>query len=248
MSLTTDFSANNPPFIDVHTHRQTQTAGVFSITNFSQKEAQKAFFTEGVSSCSIGLHPWFLTKENFEHDFEILTQCAYNQQVIAIGECGLDKLKGEDIAFQTLVFEQQIRLAEVVSKPILIHCVRAFGEVIAVKKRLKPTVPLIIHGFNKKIPILTELIRHDFFISFGAAILEKKCSNTEGGHFAEILRLMPLDKLFFETDDAENIEIQAIYEIAAEILGMDLHELKFKIYENAVGVFSEQTRKIFDKT
>jgi TatD DNase family protein len=232
------YSSNNPPFVDVHTHR-TQTAGVFSIPNFTQKEFQSAFFAdlsrgnrEGILPCSVGLHPWFLTKENFEKDFEKLSQLASNQQVIAIGECGLDKIRGEDIAFQTQAFEQQIRLAETISKPIVIHCVRAFGEVIAVKKRLKPTVPLIIHGFNKKADVLKELLRHDFYISIGAAILGKKRPNTEGSNFAEILRQIPLDRLFFETDDAENASIQEIYDVAAKILGMELAELKIKIYEN----------------
>jgi TatD DNase family protein len=236
MSLPTDFSANNPPFIDVHTHRRTHAAGIFSITNFSQKEFQNTFFTEGVTQCSIGLHPWFLTKENFEKDFENLSQLASNQQVRTIGECGLDKLRGEDIAFQTRVFEQHIRLAEAVFKPVVIHCVRAFGEVVAVKKRLKPTVPLIIHGFNKKATILKELVHHGFYISIGAAILEKKRANTEGSNFTEILRQIPLNKLFFETDDAENVEIQEIYAAAAEVLGIDLQELKLKIYENTVKI------------
>jgi TatD DNase family protein len=237
MTLIAKYSFNNPPFIDVHTHRRTQTAGVLSIPNFTQKEVQNNFFTEGVTPCSVGLHPWFLTKENFEKDFEKLSQLASNQRVMMIGECGLDKLKGEDIAFQTQAFEQQIRLAETISKPIVIHCVRAFGEVIAVKKRLKPTVPLIIHGFNKKADVLKELLRHDFYISIGAAILEKKRPNTEGSNFAEILRQIPLDRLFFETDDAENVSIQEIYEVAANILEMDLAELKFKIYENTGRIF-----------
>jgi TatD DNase family protein len=237
MSLLANYSAQNPPFIDVHTHRRTQTAGVFSISNFSQKEVQNDFFTEGVTPRSVGLHPWFLTKENFEKDFERLLQLASNQQVIAIGECGLDKLRGEDIAFQTLVFERQIHLAETVSKPVVIHCVKAFGEVIVVKKRLKPTVPLIIHGFNKKADVVNELVRHGFYISIGAAILEKKRPNTEGSNFADILRQIPLDRLFLETDDAENASIQEVYEVAAKILDMDLSELKFKIYENTVRIF-----------
>ena len=64
---------------------------------------------------SVGLHPWFLTKENFENDFKKLTQLVDNQNIIAIGECGLDKLRGEDVAFQTKAFEAQIRLAQSVS-------------------------------------------------------------------------------------------------------------------------------------
>ena len=176
------YSADNPPLVDIHTHRQYTASDVVSIPNFSQKDLKngfsrrgigmcKALYTEGGLFASVGLHPWFLTRENFENDVEKLSQLAHNQQVIAIGECGLDRLRGEDLAFQTMAFDAQIRLAESVSKPVVVHCVRAFEEVIAVKKRLKPTVPMVIHGFNKKEEVLVELLRHGFFISIGASIL-----------------------------------------------------------------------------
>jgi TatD DNase family protein len=237
MSLITAYSSDNPPFVDVHTHRRNVSTGVISVSNFSQKDFENSNFTEGSVLASVGLHPWFLTKENYENDFEKLSQLVKNQHVIAIGECGLDKLKGEDLAFQTTVFEAHIRLAESVSKPVMIHCVRAFGEVVAVKKRLKQTVPLIIHGFNKKGEVLAELLRHDFFISIGSAILQKNRSNTEGSPFAEIMHKIPLDRLLFETDDAENVEISAIYEAAAKVLNLELSYLKSIIYDNFRNVF-----------
>jgi TatD DNase family protein len=232
MPSDTAFSKTEPPFVDIHTHRRNVSVGVISVTNFSQNEFQNGLYTEGSSCASVGLHPWFLTKENFEKDFRNLSQLIDNQNVIAIGECGLDKLKGEDLTFQTLAFEAQIRLAESVGKPVVIHCVRAFGEVVAVKKRLKPSVPLIIHGFNKNQNILTELLRNDFFISIGAAILPPKGVYTEGSFFSEMLKKIPLDRLFFETDAAENVAISEIYDAAATVLGMDITDLKSIIYKN----------------
>jgi TatD DNase family protein len=244
MSLITAHFSDNPPFVDVHTHRQNTSASVISVSNFSQKDFENSDFTEGSVLASVGLHPWFLTKEKFEKDFEKISQLVKSQHVIAIGECGLDKLKGEDLAFQSAAFEAQIRLAESVSKPVMIHCVRAFGEVVAVKKRLKPTVPFIIHGFNKKGKVLGELLRHDFFISIGASILSKKQSNTDSlsrlhgrSSFAEMMRKIPLDRLFFETDDAENVEISTIYEAASEMLNLELSYLKSIIYDNFRKVF-----------
>ena len=229
MSLIAPYSSDNPPFVDVHTHRRNTSAGVISVSNFSQKDFENSDFTEGSLLASVGLHPWFLTKENYENDFDKISQRVKNQHVVAIGECGLDKLKGEDLAFQTAVFEAQIRLAESVSKPVLIHCVRAFSEVVAVKKRLKPKVPLIIHGFNKNGKVLAELLHHDFFISIGASILSKKESNTDSlsrlhgkSSFTEMMHKIPFDRLFFETDDAENVEISAIYQAAAAILNLEL--------------------------
>ena len=253
-------TALNPPFIDLHTHRRNTAAGVVAISNFSQKDLENGQNTEGsfdfgfgISDfgsaspkskirnpksnegsllASVGLHPWFLMKENFENDFKKISQFVDNQNIIAIGECGLDKLRGEDLAFQTKAFEAQIRLAESVSKPVLIHCVRAFNEVIAVQKRLNPTIPLVIHGFNKNAQVLNELLRHGFFISIGAAILAKNDAGTEGSSFAKNLLNIPLDRLFFETDDAENIAISPIYEAAAKILGKDVNALKSIVCAN----------------
>ncbi len=249
------YSTDNPPFVDIHTHRRYTASDVVSVPNFSQKDLKngfsrrrigmsKASYTEGSLLASVGLHPWFLTRENFENDVEKLSQLAHNQQVIAIGECGLDRLRGEDLAFQTMAFDAQIRLAESVSKPVVVHCVRAFEEVIAVKKRLKPTVPMVIHGFNKKEEVLVELLRHGFFISIGASILQKKGIYNEEpvppsreSPFSKMFQKIPLDRLFFETDDAENIAISDIYQTAANILKMDINDLKSIVYENFSAVF-----------
>jgi TatD DNase family protein len=236
MLSNTTFASDNPPFIDIHTHRRTTASGVLSLPNFSQKDLENGFYTEGSPFASVGLHPWFLTKENFEKDFEKLSQLAHNQNNIAIGECGLDKLKGEDLAFQTMAFEAQIHLAESVAKPVVIHCVRAFGEIMVIKKRLKPTVPMVIHGFNKKGEILRELLRHGFFISIGASILPKNGVYTEGSPFSEILHKIPLDRLFFETDDADNVDISTIYEVAALVFKMDVNDLKSIVYTNFLNI------------
>ena len=243
--LFTSETARNPPFIDLHTHRRSTASGVVAVSNFSQKDLENEQNTEGSLLASVGLHPWFLTKENFENDFKKLTQLVDNHNVVAIGECGLDKLRGEDLPFQTKAFEAQIRLAQSVSKPVLIHCVRAFNEVIAVKKRLNPTIPLVIHGFNKNANVLNELLRHGFFISIGAAILTQNSKhvtqnlqNTEGSPFAKNLLNIPLDRLFFETDDAENIDISTIYQAAAKVLEKDINDLKSIIYANFKRYFS----------
>ncbi len=237
----------NSPYIDIHTHRRAPLEGVITVSNYAQKDV----FTEGPTLATIGLHPWFLTRENFDHDFEKMTQLIENKQVIGIGECGLDKLRGENLAFQTTVFEAQIRLAETVSKPMIIHCVRAFSEIIAIKKRLKPSIPMIIHGFNKNETVLKELLRHGFFISIGAAILPKKRADslekvenviarheaTAGTSFSKMMQQIPLDRLFFETDDADDVSISDVYQAASEILKIDLKSLKSIIYENYKTLF-----------
>ncbi len=223
------------PFVDIHTHFPKQDENVISIQNFTQNEWENAFFTEGVLHphnigklkrfASVGSHPWFLTKENAHSDLHKLTQLIDNQNIIAIGECGLDKLKGENLDFQIDIFAKHMRIAESVQKPIIIHCVRAFNEVIALKKKLKPTVPMIIHGFNKNETILKELLKNGFYISIGAAILR---GNKK---FEKTVLAIPTDRLFFETDD-KNLAVQKIYELYSVIIKIDLNDLKSIIYDN----------------
>ena len=213
------------PFVDIHTHFPKTDENVISIQNFSQNEWKNLFYTEGGHFASVGLHPWFLTKENNEKDFEKLTQLIENQNIIAIGECGLDKLRGESLDFQINIFTKQIQLAESIQKPVIIHCVRAFNEVIALKKKLKPTIPMIIHGFNKNETVLKELIKNGFYVSIGAALLRGS------ENFKKTVLQMPTERLFFETDD-QNIDVQQIYEAYCKAADMDLNNLKSIIYEN----------------
>jgi TatD DNase family protein len=224
------------PFIDIHTHFENFNAGIIAVLNHTQKEyfsLAKLDNTQPKSetrnSKSIGLHPWFLTKENFETDFNKLTQFIENQNIIALGECGLDRLKGESLAFQSYAFEAQIRLAESVKKPVIIHCVKAYNEIISIKRKLKPTVPLIIHGFNQNEAILKDLLKNGFYISLGAAIL--KTDSNAAKHISKV----SLDRLFFETDD-ENVSIIDIYEKAAQILNIEIPELKKIIHQNLLDI------------
>lgn len=218
------------PFVDIHTHFRNNKPDVVSVLNITQKDflfhnRDSLSSAIGSSYYSAGLHPWFLNADNFEADFNRLSELVKHPRIISVGECGLDRLKGADLAFQTHVFEAHIRLAESVSKPVVIHCVKAFNEIMALKKRLKPHIPLIIHGFNQNPTILVELIKNDFYISIGEKVVHPN-SNA-----AEALNRTPTERLFLETDDIE-MDITAVYEKVAELKGMDLAALKGNLVDN----------------
>lgn len=217
------------PYIDIHTHFRTNVPDVISVLNLSQVEdwGEISLVSSDTSqqSFSIGLHPWFLTPNNAQEDFNNLKNSIENQQITALGECGLDRLKGESLEFQIPLFEQQIRLAEAYKKPVIIHCVKAYSEVISIKKNLKPQIPLIIHGFNQNEQILKELLKNQFYISIGTNVL------MPNSNAFKALKQIPLSQLFLETDDKKE-DIRRIYERVAEILNMPLEELKKAILEN----------------
>jgi TatD DNase family protein len=105
-------------------------------------------------------------------------------------------------------------------KPMIIHCVRSFDQLIAWRKG--KNVNMLVHGFNRKIALLKDLIKAGFYLSFGAAIFED----------VKALVNCPPEKLFLETDDQDKYSIEEIYNKTAEVLNTDVELLKLQILEN----------------
>lgn len=173
---------------------------------------------------SIGIHPWFLTEENAESQWKALQKQVSHPSVLAIGEGGLDKLKGPDMELQIKILKQQVALSEEKSLPLIIHCVKAFNELIQLKKELRPHQPWIIHGFRGKEALAIDCIRHGFYLSYGE-------------HFQEnALKATPQEKLFIETDESE-VPVQEIYQSIALVHGIGLQELMESVKKNVKEVF-----------
>ena len=173
---------------------------------------------------SIGIHPWFLTEENAESQWKALQKQVSHPSVLAIGEGGLDKLKGPDMELQVKILKQQVALSEEKSLPLIIHCVKAFNELIQLKKELRPHQPWIIHGFRGKEALAIDCIRHGFYLSYGEHFQEKA------------LKATPQEKLFIETDESE-IPVQEIYQSIALVHGIGLQELMESVKKNVKEVF-----------
>ena len=207
-------------YFDIHTHRIPlhPSQAIVSI------DASALPLDGKVVHASIGIHPWHLTETNAGNLWKTLKSSIKDQRIVAIGEAGLDKLKGPDMTFQTSVFRQEITLAESANLPMVIHCVRAFNELIQIKKESKPKQPWIIHGFRGKPSIAQELLKHGFWLSFGSHYQE------------ESLKITPLNCMFVETDESEE-SIGSIYLRIAETKGISLEELVEAINKNVQEVF-----------
>ena len=94
-------------------------------------------------------HPWYIDENRLENDMKTIEEKLQLSECLALGECGLDKRIEIPLNIQIEVFEKQIALAEKYQKPLVLHLVAAFDELIEIKKRLKINVPIIIHGFSK---------------------------------------------------------------------------------------------------
>ncbi|WP_207532324.1 TatD family hydrolase [Desertivirga arenae] len=225
-------------YLNFHTHFPGKKSEVQSVQNLIVGKDDVQVLEGQDSVFSVGIHPWYLDKSEFEKQFHKLEALAEMQTVHLIGECGLDRLRGPELKFQEFAFEKQIKLAERVNKPLVIHCVKCFSELLAIKKKLNPRVPMVIHGYNNKVETGLQLLKAGFYFSIGGAIMR------EGSNARALLEQLPIEKVFLETDDQE-IRIEEVYEAAAVVRKCTVNELKEFIFANWVSLRKDASQSSF---
>ena len=168
--------------IDAHTHDHTADhEAVVCVTPRQELGARRYY--------SVGIHPWEADTAT-DTDWQRLRAMAVDPRVVAVGECGLDTrhLPAVAMEVQTAVFKRQAALAEELGKPLIIHCVGAYNQLIALRNELRPTVPWIVHGFRGKPQLAADLVRHGFYISL------------DPRHNPDVPAAIPADRLLHETD------------------------------------------------
>lgn len=211
-------------YFNLHTHQFTNQPEVLELVNQYPHE-----FEESIPFFSIGIHPLFIVENRLESDFEILDQKLGLANCLALGECGLDKRSETAFELQLSVLEKQLALAEKHQKPVVIHCVAAFQELIAIQKRMKISVPIIIHGFSKNEQLAKQLIDAGFYLSFGKNLLR----NPE---LESVFKSVPNDKFFLETDLIEE-GIQEVYALAGKYKNIGVGVIKEIMYSNFIRIF-----------
>lgn len=176
---------------------------------------------------SIGIHPWYI-EGNGQEQLRQLEQWSTHPHVLAIGECGLDKVCSTDFSLQQEVFAGQLLLASTIQKPLIIHCVRAWEEVFSLLKKQKITVPVIFHGFAKNTATAQKIFGQGYYISLGKALQQER--------IRYLLRHIPANRFFLETDDA-GLSIEELYDMAARTLSIDHNSLSLQLQQNAAAVF-----------
>lgn len=173
---------------------------------------------------SAGIHPWELTERNAKHQLKFLKGLFTKKQFVAVGEAGLDKMAAASMEFQITMFKEQVALSERRKLPLIIHCVKAMEELLAVKKELKPEQPWIWHGFRGTPEQAKQLLKKGFYLSFGEYYPD------------DTLVSVPADRLFLETDTAD-IDIEIFLHQAAIVRGVEVDDLRRAIHENIQKVF-----------
>ncbi len=162
----------------------------------------------------------------------MLKELSTQKNLIAIGETGLDKVCSADYEIQKRVFELQLEFANSHNKPLIIHSVKGWNELIPLLNRAK--VPCVMHGFSEGAQLTHRLIDIGCYFSVGKSILNPS------PRFLDAIKLIPLTSLFLETD-VSLIPIEEIYHEMAKILNLPVDLLKIQIYSNFTSLFSSQS-------
>ncbi|MGF1584221.1 MAG: TatD family hydrolase [Bacteroidales bacterium] len=209
--------------INIHAHKQLNK-DEYVILNRSPKDHYIS--VQNNEPFSSGIHPWRAGNETgLEQEIAELRSIASGRLMMAVGESGLDRSRGASIAVQQKVFDLQADIAAAASKPMIIHCVRAFPELISLRKKYEKSPPWIVHGFSGNSQIMEQLISHGFFLSLGPSIINPPSK------MAELLLMIPLQKIFFETDDTDG-RVEEIYNTFARLRGIGVLELAEQIRKN----------------
>lgn len=195
---------------DIHTHN-TDADREYSILNSNGHIADRRI--------SMGIHPWEITVD-WQEKFHTIEQYAGEENVCAIGECGIDKLKSPaSIEIQLTVFKAHAMLAEKMEKPLIIHCVKGLHELIALHKEIAPQQAWIIHGFRGKPQQAEQLVKEGFHISYGEKF------NIDS------VKATPMERMFVESDESR-AGIEDIYNSIAMAKECSVEELVSAIRHN----------------
>lgn len=205
-------------FIDFHTHHSPEQQDVVAVVDGRD---------------TWGIHPW-RTDEFFSAAGEgaaLLRPKGSLSEVLAIGECGLDALRGGEMERQEELFRQHVGLSEEARKPLVVHCVRALDRLLRLHRELRPQMPWMLHGFRGKPQQLRSLLDAGLYVSFGFR------------HNVGSLRLCPIEKLLLETDDDALHPIREIYNNVACARGIHIDELCATMAENYRTFFQKEPQQ-----
>lgn len=143
----------------------------------------------------LGIHPWFVDEhEPGDLDYLRARLGQQDERCVAVGECGLDRLRG-NLANQRVWFERQVELAQEVNLPLVVHSVKTHDEVASILRRHQVTVPVLVHGFAGSYEQAVKLIDLGCYIGVGGVISYSRASKTR-----QTVARVPLECLVLESD------------------------------------------------
>lgn len=169
--------------LDIHTHDSSRENAIINLSKEVTLQPGKLY--------SAGLHPWDTNAPDADKAIDRLEIEAASPLIAAIGEAGLDRLRGAHLDRQMQFLRLQLEISRKTQKPIILHIVKAFAEIIRLHKELKPEEPWIIHGFRGKPQLARQLVDEGFYLSLGERFNSESAS------------VIPSSRLLVESDESQ---------------------------------------------
>ncbi len=178
-----------------------------------------------------GRHPWCLGG----FDAAELRRLLETDPSAGVGEIGLDRLREREIP-QAMrdTFRIQLEIAAELSRPVVLHGAKCWGEVVKACRPFAGAVPaFLFHGFSRSGGLLPEIVALNGFVSVGPAVL-----NDHAVNYRELVKAVPADRLLVESDaTAETApdapSCAAVASKVAELRGVAADELAEQLEANA---------------
>lgn len=202
---------------DIHTHHHPDVPGSAIVQLMPD-----AFGPLPGHYYSVGLHPWYIA-DDWRVQMAKLSVMALHPQVVMIGEAGMDKKNSPvPLEVQIEVFSEHVRLSEILRKPLLVHCVKAIDELLALRKSMKATMPWVLHGFRGGVEQWRQLSRAGIFISLGE-------------HFdVDLACQLPMSDILLESDDSPCVDV--VYKHISSSIEKDAKELRQCVEHNIANI------------
>lgn len=234
---------DSSPFLDAHSHQiQNLDHSVFHVINFDnlQTDIPSTSFSEEQNCVySLGYHPWNFKNQNLsKEDMPELANNFINhfleKDFYLLGEIGLDKIYKDSWDLQ-FAFLNNI-LAEFknrnLKKPIVFHCVRAYQDLYQLIQKHNIESPIILHDFNGNNQMIEQFLRLNCYFSLGSQLF-----NTNSKLYKSV-QAIPIERVLFETDDQNQLDIQAIYQQFIKLRKIELDDLKTSVIDNFLFILS----------
>lgn len=231
--------------LDIHTHRrENRFRALYSLT------PPRGFRPEEGVFYSVGIHPWVEReyRQGLFCPWEELEALAARPEVRAVGEAGLDwarrplpdfspaclhelpspggAQRAESRRRSVELLERQALLAARVGKPLVLHCVKAVDDIVALHRRLRPDVPWILHGYRGNPQQAAQLVRRGLCLSLGERFHPGAAA------------CIPADRLLLETDESLLPIGEILHRVALARCGAFSEKMQ-RFPEKALGFFQK---------
>ena len=143
----------------------------------------------------VGIYP-SEAKTYTQETEDLMIKYAQNSKVVAIGEIGLDYYWDKSfVELQKEVFIKQIKLANKLNLPIVVHDREAHKDCFDILKEHNLSSKVLFHCFSGSVEFMRECTKEGWYIALGGVVTFKNAIKMK-----EVAKEVPLDKLVLETD------------------------------------------------